>query len=157
MDAGVIYSQGFSFMMVSPMGWVMDNKASLSQGLNAVFYPKGGSWKHSDIVMYVHTVPRAREMSLEQFADYAAKNHIRKTYSSRYFREAPLHIAGSQYAQIRTFTKDRWGKYDIAGYIGEDDVFVVIVMNANNRTLLEKHIPDFEELIKSYTFLANTQ
>jgi hypothetical protein len=92
-------------------------------------------------------------MATHQFADYAARNHVKKTGEQRVFREDPIEIAGSQVAEVRSFGQDRWGNYEAAAYIGEDDWFIVMVLNAKDRVLFDQYTPHFRDLVKSYTFL----
>src|SRR5260370_10752719 len=53
-ESGIIYGKGYSFALTTPKGWVLDTTSGRQQGLQAVFYPKGSSWKTGAAVMYAN-------------------------------------------------------------------------------------------------------
>src|SRR5579871_3436427 len=55
MNAGIIYGTNHAYSLIAPKGWVLDNQSGISQGLYAVFYPKGSSWAKGSVVMYTNT------------------------------------------------------------------------------------------------------
>ena len=55
LTAGILYGKNFVYSLNAPDGWVLDNSAGKSQGLQAVFYPKGESWDKATTVMYTNT------------------------------------------------------------------------------------------------------
>ncbi len=57
-QSGIVYGKTFSFMLSAPKGWVLDNNAGTSNGLDAVFYPSGGNWEKRSEVMYTRGVPK---------------------------------------------------------------------------------------------------
>src|SRR5688572_8354244 len=50
--AGIVYGPKAAFNIRAPEGWVLDNRAGVSQGLPCVLYPKGSTWADADAVMY---------------------------------------------------------------------------------------------------------
>jgi hypothetical protein len=54
-NSGIIYGNSHVFTLKAPEGWVLDNQSGVSQGLHAVFYPKGQTWRNSPIVAYTNT------------------------------------------------------------------------------------------------------
>jgi len=54
---GIVYGSDYAFGLTAPKGWMLDNESGVSQGMHAVFYPKGGSWKGSTIVAYASSPP----------------------------------------------------------------------------------------------------
>src|SRR4030088_993829 len=67
-NSGIIYGQDHVFVLTAPKGWVLDNKSGVSQGLQAVFYPEGSSWKSGTVVMYANAYHKrnATEETLEK-------------------------------------------------------------------------------------------
>src|SRR6185295_8947918 len=53
-DSGIIYGKNYSFALMAPKGWVLDTTSGRQQGLQAVFYPNGSSWKNGAAVMYAN-------------------------------------------------------------------------------------------------------
>mgnify|MGYP003989514765 CR=1 FL=1 len=53
-ESGIVFGDGFAFSLTAPSGWVLDNHSGNSEGLQAVFYPKGSSWDKSETVMYAN-------------------------------------------------------------------------------------------------------
>src|SRR6266851_2782414 len=58
-DSGIIFGKNYSFTLTAPKGWVLDNTSGRSQGLQAVFYPKGSSWKTGAAVMYANVYQKS--------------------------------------------------------------------------------------------------
>lgn len=52
-NSGLIFGKNHAFVLTAPTGWVLDNKSGVTQGLQAVFFPAGSSWKDGAAVMYV--------------------------------------------------------------------------------------------------------
>src|SRR5882762_10044903 len=67
-DSGIIYGPDHVFVLTAPKGWVLDNKSAVGQGVQAVFYPEGSSWKNGIVVMYAraHHKKNATAETLEQ-------------------------------------------------------------------------------------------
>src|ERR1051326_3275936 len=57
-DSGIIYGKNYSFALTAPKGWVLDTASGRQQGLQAVFYPKGSSWKNGAAVMYANILQK---------------------------------------------------------------------------------------------------
>src|SRR5690349_19032876 len=49
-QGGLIYGDGWSFLIQAPPGWVMDEQAGQEQGVNAAFYRRGESWEEGEAV-----------------------------------------------------------------------------------------------------------
>lgn len=54
----LIYGKDHSYFLTAPAGWVLDNKSGLHQGIHAVFYPNGSSWRGGSVVMYTTVVAK---------------------------------------------------------------------------------------------------
>src|SRR6184192_582796 len=72
MNAGMIFGRNHAYVLSAPKGWVMDNESGVSQGLHAVFYPKGSSWGKGVVVMYTNVM----EKRDKQTVDDVIKNDI---------------------------------------------------------------------------------
>ena len=55
-DGALFFGQNYSFTLNEPPGWSMDSETAKSQGLQAVLYPKGSSWKTAAAAMYVRVI-----------------------------------------------------------------------------------------------------
>src|SRR5271154_2921019 len=85
MNSGLVYGKNHAFWVVAPKGWVLDNQAGVDQGLYAVFYPKGSSWKKSPVVMYANTTFKGvkghetfQKVIEEDVAQYRDEYHTKK-------------------------------------------------------------------------------
>ena len=59
LKTGFFYKDSIAFIFTAPDGWLLDNYSAVNQGLPAVFYPIGQTWKDSPVIMYA----RARKIS----------------------------------------------------------------------------------------------
>lgn len=150
---GIVYGQGYGFNLKAPKGWTLDTSAGVSQGINAVFYPTGGSWSDSPIVAYAQSQPKTAAI---QTADDAAKSTIKRFHekgNSPNYKGSLLKTiktdAGAD-ALIYQFSGDQWGNYELCAYFVEKDRINFVVMNSRDKKLLDQSTPAFETLAKSY-------
>lgn len=60
-NTGLVFGKGHAFWLTAPSGWVLDNASGAADGLVAVFYRVGESWKHAKVAMYVNTVEKGSQ------------------------------------------------------------------------------------------------
>jgi hypothetical protein len=69
LDLGLIYGEEYVFFVKAPEGWELDDRSGVNQELQAILYPKGGSWEKSPTVMYVRGVDIEAPLTLEDFIE----------------------------------------------------------------------------------------
>jgi len=148
----VIYGQKHAFTLSAPQGWVLDSTAGKSDGLQAVFYPKGGSWADSEAVMYVNTSPRQGDPP-ETLKSLIQKD-VDEFKGAVVTNLAGLPLAGGRLAIVRQFTAKEGGNIEAVAYLEEKTVFVMLVLSSRNQAAFDAAYPAFKELVTGYTFLT---
>lgn len=149
---GIVYGDDFKYlyMVTAPNGWILDNKAGVKQGLNAVFYPEGSSWDTSIVVMYtnfetINQTPteKAIEENNERFK-IESPNVIIEDLG-----DLEIDSLGKK-ANIRSFSGDQFKNYEHVGYIRDDKYLTMFVLSSRNKSSYDKSINSFYDLVKSY-------
>jgi len=149
---GIIYGPHHEFEVTAPDGWVIDNQAGISDGLHAVFYPEGGSWKESKTVMYANGVEK-NGRNIKQFIEDDVKSFKDKTGEIK--DGAPLSTEDGKKAYVKYFLKEENGNYEAIAYIDEKYVVVIIALSARNEQGFNRSYPAFKELVASYKFISD--
>lgn len=154
--SGLIYGPGHAFFINEPAGWLLDNKTGVHQGLHAVLYPAGSSWKDAPAAMYVRTDVRAQGDSLEAYVSRDVDHICAKDPTVRVSIEARIpgvgpsvELSGRRVAQVRHFAGRT---FDTVAYIEENAVFVVLVLTSRDQQSHDTALPAFRELVESYAF-----
>src|SRR5438105_3970138 len=122
--AGLVYGDGYSFLVTPPPGWILDNHAGVDQGLYAVLYPEGKTWENATTAMYVNTAERKRGARLEEFVASDAKDFSRQVGGRVQVKAMPpLALASGAKAPVRLFAGDRWGNHEAVAYVESPTVF----------------------------------
>ncbi len=160
-DSGIIFGEHYSFTLTAPKGWVLDNGSGKGQGLQAVFYPKGSSWKNGAAVMYAN-VYQKRDPGKESLQTVIAGD------VAEYQKESPkLTVVDAdriptrkderskgKEANIKYFAGDRNGNYEAVAYINEGKVVVMLVLTTRSKNDFGSSLSAFKELVGSYFFLG---
>src|SRR5690349_14656918 len=56
-DGVILIRKDLKFILKEPDGWVLDTQG-IPEGVEAVLYPKGSSWKNAVVVMYARVIPK---------------------------------------------------------------------------------------------------
>jgi hypothetical protein len=153
---GIIYGSNDAFSLKAPEGWILDTESGVGQGVHAVFYPAGGSWKDASVVAYARSRPRTAEISSVQDVvndvvamfqregspDYQGKKHMNITTES------------GKKGEMYIFSGDEWGNNEAVVYFPEEKVFNFVVFNARQVADFDKFLESFEALAKSYIYLG---
>lgn len=157
MKEGLIYGKNHAFSLTAPMGWVLDNHSGVSQGLHAVFYRGGEAWESAITVMYANTASLEDEAhkSLEQLIKYDL-NNFKKNYDGILITDGKdIMISGNVVGKIKYLSGESYGNYEAISYIDAGKVGVLIVLSSRTKDGFETSLPAFEDLVKSYLFLAD--
>ncbi|MEP6670925.1 MAG: hypothetical protein ABJF10_17330 [Chthoniobacter sp.] len=154
---GIVYGQDYAYHLKAPKGWMLDNESGASQGVYAVFYPKGSSWQHSVVVAYASSRPRTQDIVTADDAakfvveDFHAKGSPK--YEGQRVKTIKMKTGGE--AVIYHFTGDRWGNSEAVAYFVEAKTINFIVFTSRQRKAFEEALPAFDELAASYMFMGD--
>jgi len=154
---GIVYGENYAFNLRAPKGWMLDNESALSQGIDAVFYPKGRTWENSVVVAYARARTRTNEVATaddaakEAIADFRAKGTAK--YDGK--RVKAIKTKSGREGVIYHFSGDKWGNYEAMVYFVEEKTINLAVLNSRNRKAFEAALPAFEQLAESYVFLGD--
>lgn len=150
---GIVYGKDHAFMISAPKGWILDNSSGVSQGLYAVFYPVGGSWKHSPAVMYANTASRKVEgnETREKLIKYDVSQFKKNNPDAIIGELPPVTTKDNKQAIIKTFS---YPQYEAVAYIEEETITALLVLTARTKDQYKDALPAFREMVQSYIFLT---
>jgi hypothetical protein len=154
-NGGIVRSaNNWGFFVQAPKGWVLDNESGVSEGLHAVFYPKGSSWEKSPVVMYAQTFkkPETGDSSLAKFIEEDMDNFRAKSPNIKIKVLKPIPTGDKKQAQIRDLTGDRHNSHELIAYIEEKEGFAMIVFHADNEKLFKQSNNAFSSLVSRYLY-----
>ena len=149
-DSGIIYGPDHMFSVTAPSGWVLDNQAGRGQGLYAVFYRVGESWRGADAVMYVSTSQGGVDSVMRQ----DSLRFVTRYPGLRVTARASILTIDSVTVSVRQFVGDSSGNVEAVAYVPEATVTPIIVLTARTRQSFESALPAFAELVRSYRFIS---
>lgn len=160
-DSGIIHGKNYSFTLTAPKGWVLDDKSGRSQGLQAVFYPNGSSWKDGSAVMYenVHqksdpTKDTIKTVIDDDISDFKQASRTVKTVDADPIPTRTDTRSANKKAVVKYFIDDQNGTNEAVAYVDEKDVVVMLVLSARNQQSFKASFPAFKEFVGSYFFLG---
>jgi hypothetical protein len=152
-DGSIFLGRHYAFILKEPKGWVMDNTAAKTQGLQAVLYQEGSSWKDAVAVMYVRVIYKdekaaTREQVInEDISDFMKQNALSKV------SESPvLPTRDKKEAVVKGFYDASNKNYDSVAFIDEPRVVVILALSSRNKEAFDKAQPAFKTLVGSYFF-----
>ncbi len=154
LQSGMIYGKNHAFFLDPPKGWVLDNSAGVSQGSQAVFYPIGGSWQNSSVVMYANVMDKEEETynTFEKAIAYDISQFKERDSSVKIRDSSAIVLGNNKQAIVKTFF---YSNYDAVAYIDESKVVVILVLSARTEAQFKNSYFDFKELVKSYGFFTD--
>jgi len=151
--AGIVYGKDHAFSISTPKGWVLDNSSGVSQGLHAVFYPKGGSWQKSPAVMYANTASRKSEdnETVEKLITYDIGQFKSNHPNVKINDLDSLLTKDKKKVIVKTFA---YSQYEAVAYIEEETIIAMLVLTTRTEEQFKNAIPAFKELVSSYFFMT---
>jgi hypothetical protein len=154
MNSGIIYGTNHAYSLTAPNGWILDNSSGVSQGLYAVFYKKGESWRKAPTVMYTNTTSLENEQykTFKQFIDFDIESFKKDEPSILITNGDNISIKDSLIAYVRYFA----GKnYEAVAYIDAGKTAVMIIMSSRTKEGFDDSMQSFIDLVKSYFFISD--
>jgi hypothetical protein len=157
LKTGIIYGDNFAYSLTAPNGWVLDNESGVDQGLYAVFYKKGGSWKNSEVIMYTNTssLLEASHKTIDQLIKYDLDD-FRKNYKDILISDGKdIVISDKLKAKVKYLSGKSYGNFEAVAYIYAGKTGVLITMSSRTKKGFDSSLLAFESLVKSYFFMAD--
>jgi predicted secreted acid phosphatase len=153
MNAGIVYGDNHAFAVGAPKGWVLDNSSGVNQGIYAVFYPKGRSWRESPAVMYVNTASKSVKgnETIEQLIAFDVEQSQERDSLVKVVELPSLLTKDHKTARVREFAHSN---YEAVAYIDEETIITLICLTARTKAQYDGAYPAFEELVASYFFMT---
>jgi hypothetical protein len=152
-NSGLVFGKDYAFAVSAPGGWVFDSESGIAQGLHAVFYPTGSSWKESKVVMYVNAAPKPD--TFDKFIEGDVAEFRKGAPRLKITDEESLAVAGKQRVSVKRFVEDQLGNYESVAYVEESKVVIIFVLNARTQADYDAALPAFRKLVSSYRFLSD--
>jgi hypothetical protein len=152
---GLVYGKGHSFKIKAPKGWMLDLVAGKASGLDLVFYPQGSSWNASPVI-YVFAALKDLE-GQKTFDQYrkTAFDDLKSKNPKLTFKVLKDFKIGEKTAQIRKFEGSRQGNVEAAAYVDESHITSVMIFSSSSEKEFQKWYSSFNELVSSYSYLAD--
>jgi hypothetical protein len=157
-EAGLIFGRRHVFSIAAPKGWVLDVRSDRNNGLPAVLYRVGESWRDGSAVMYVSTtVPDSGETTsvAQVIADDAARFRAADP-SVTIDTVARLVTQDHRHAEVRLFRGSTYGNLEAVAYIPAPTVVATIVLTAHSKHAYDAALPAFRCLVGSYAFVTDS-
>lgn len=154
--AALIFGERHALTMRAPEQWVLDTRSGKAQGLQAVFYPQGEKWAKSPAVMYCQVMVRGGDIANAAAMVNADQQRFRNASPSAVVAAGDsIPLNNGRHAVTWTFSGGARGTFERVAYIEERTVIVLVVLSCRNPEALDRSLPAFWQLVRSYQFLAD--
>jgi hypothetical protein len=154
---GIVYGVDHAFSLKAPKGWMLDNDSGVSQGVQAVFYPKGSNWKDGVVVAYASACPKTDKIvTADDAAEFVVEDfHANGSPKYQGKRIKTIKCDSGREAVIYHFSGDRWGNSEAVAYFVEAKTINFVTLTSRDRNTFENSLPAFEQLAASYIFMGD--
>jgi hypothetical protein len=154
-DGTILLGCDYAFILKEPNGWVLDTSVGNKQGMDAVLYPEGSSWKESTAVMYVRII--YKNATDKKTIDQVIQDDIdtfKAASSDSTVTSMPSFTTRDKKSAIAKNFYDAHNKnYEAVGFIDEPKVVVIAVLSSRSKEDYDKSLSSFKDLIASYFFV----
>jgi len=153
-DGTILLGRHYGFILKEPNGWVIDDATAKSQGLEAVLYREGSSWKQAVAVMYVRVIHKDKRQPTAQkvIADDVSE-FLKQRPESKVSDSPELATRDKKKVVVKGFFDATNKNYDSVAFIDEPKVVVILALSSRDKNELEKSLPAFKALVGSYFFV----
>jgi hypothetical protein len=143
--------------LTAPKGWILDNTSGVNQGLYAVFYKKGKSWKSAEVVMYTNaaSLEDSVHRNLDKLIKYDIDNFNNHYSGLKITDEKDIVIKNDLVAKIKYLSGKSYGNYEAMAYIDAGTNAIMIILSSRTQVGFENSLSAFEDLVKSYFKIAD--
>jgi hypothetical protein len=154
-DSVILLGRPYSFILKAPSGWVLNEEAGKSQGLRAVLYKEGSSWKAAVAVMYVRVVQKDEaQPTLDKVVSNDISDFLKQSPDSKVSDSKALKTGDKKQAIVKEFYDAANKNFESVAFIDESKVVVIVVLSSRNKDEFDKSISAFEALVGTYFFVG---
>jgi hypothetical protein len=154
--AGIIYTEDLVFSLTAPEGWMLDNHSGSQQGLPAVLYPRGASWKEAPAVMYPTSDRKpASEHPLQDVIAETVQQYRAASPGLKIESLDPAPTGDARTAEVRKLSGETNGNVEAIAFVEEAHRVVLLILSARSEKDFAAALPAFRELVGSYSFLSD--
>ena len=153
-DGTILLGRHYGFILKEPNGWVIDDAAAKSQGLEAVLYREGSSWKQAVAVMYARVIYKDKtQATVEKVIADDVSDFLKQSPGSKVSDSPELPTRDKKKAVVKGFWDAANKNYDSVAFIDEPKVVVILALSSRDKNEFDKSLPDFKALVGSYFFV----
>jgi hypothetical protein len=150
-DGTIFVGQHFSFVLKEPKGWIMDSETAKSEGVQAVFYPDGSSWKNSVTVMYARVIYKDEVQStIDKVISSDVSDFLKLSNESTVSDSPSLEIRDKSKSISKVFYDAANKNYEMVTFIDDTKVVVILALSSRQKAEYDKALPAFKDLVRSY-------
>lgn len=146
----ILESEGGSFSIEGPKGWIADRKVGHRLGVCCVYYSKG-SWDTAESVLYPNIVTKGPgKATLQQLMDSDLAK-FRKDYPGMRYVDGDIPF-NKRTAKVRYFHGVNQGSSEAVAYIDEDKIVALVVLSSKTEKALIDTLPLLLEVLETYNY-----
>ncbi len=154
-DGVILLGRNFSFTLKEPAGWVLDSEIGKSEGVQAVVYPAGSSWKNSVTVMYARVIYKDEtQPTIEKVISEDITEFMKLSKESTVADAPSIETRDKRKGIAKVFYDAANKNYECVTFIDGPRVVVIIALSSRDKNEYEKALPAFKALVSSYFFFA---
>jgi hypothetical protein len=147
----ILQSEGGSFAIEGPKGWVADRKVGRRLGVCCVYYQKG-SWDTAETIMYPNIVTKGPGKStLKELMDSDLAQSRQDNPGMSYVDGEDIPLDGRT-AKLRYFHGVNKGSSEAVAYIDEEKIIALVVLSSKTEKGLNEALPLLRRVLETYTF-----
>lgn len=147
----IIPGRQVSFVLKEPAGWVLDTQAGRAEGVDAVLYPEGSSWKNAVAVMYARVVRKDETQdTVAKVIDNDVAEFMKLSKESKVSDASTLQTRDRKQAVVKMFYDAANKNHESVAFIDESKVVVILALSSRDKGEYEKALPAFQALVGSY-------
>ncbi len=146
----ILESDGGSFAIEGPKGWIADRKVGHRLGVCCIYYEKG-SWDTAETILYPNIVTKGPgRATLQEVMDKDLAK-FRKENPGMTYVDGDIPFNGRT-AKVRYFHGVNQGSSEAVAYIDEEKIIALVVLSSKTEKGLLKSVPLLAETLETYKY-----
>jgi hypothetical protein len=146
----ILESEGGSFAIDGPKGWIADRKVGHRLGVCCVYYAKG-SWDTAETVLYPNIVTKGPGQTTLQELMASDLAKFRKDNPGMSYVDGDMPFEGRT-AKVRYFHGVNQGSSEAVAYIDEDKIVALVVLSSKSEKGLVDALPVLLRVLETYNY-----
>ena len=165
---GMVFSSHCdAFMVRVPDGWVLDNQAAASQGVDMLFYPDGTDASDLNALqVYAYVMPSVKQvdgqpdslsvdtLAADALADYRKADPAAALQPIDWSGPVPR---SAQRVRLYALQAPGIGNHERIAYVENEAVIFAVVLSATSSALLERHADVVQAIVSSGLILTGSR